>query len=1658
MSQVDQSRTPYFNDFNEDKQFYNILNRPGFAIQTREFNQIQSMFYQQIERIGNHFFEEGSVVIPGNVSYDLNYSYVTVNMTLPSDFSNMAQYAKTNEVILQSITTGLKARVVGFVDAEDTDPDTFYLMYLNGGNDNNTHLFQTDETIRVLINNQSTELTQASVLNTGIGSKITVESGVFYMQGKFILVPEVTIPLDKYNNAPSKSVGFVYNEKIVTEIDDNSLYDNAQGSPNFTAPGAHRLHIGADLQAFDSPSDAPDDYYEIFRISEGRLQKMARGPGYNVLGDVLAKRTYDESGNYEVKGFSVDLREHLKDGNRGVYPAPDGDESKFVAGIGPGLAYVKGYSAETLSTTNVIVDKARDTATDNNLSLSAQLGYYITASSISNIPDISNHELVEFYNGSSTLLGTGRVKTIESTISAYNIYLFDVKDTNGVVSTSFISDVRSIEGTGSIPFTAVVSEANAELKGTNDSGSVFGLSYQFVKSLVNPDTGEEDSSFNVIKQYNTSTNSSGQVVISADSNSSFLTQNPLYSYASFTDTTNDVVDISSISTVGGTPVGGNITIDFGVSEANRPVRINVLTSIDEARTRTKTMLTSSKIGLVENGKLFLGKADAVKLTSVTDDDGNDVTDQFVLVNNAKKSFYDISYVQTSESFVDPVTVVFEYFNHGVGDYFSVDSYESIDYKDIPVENGVRLSDVIDFRSRIDDTRTDFVNSGSSKVVVPVPNSVVRIDIEYYLPRRDVIYIDENGTLGVKKGAPDLNPAYPKAPSNAMSLFQLDIPPYTISVDNVSANKSSIRRYTMDDIGRLEDRLDGLEYYVSLSLLEKDAADMQIIDPVTGLNRFKNGFLVDNFESHAIGDTSWGDYHVSIGDGQMRPEMRFNAVDFGANETLSSNIRVSDGIATLDYTEEEFLSQMLRSEYLNVNPYAVFRWEGEVTLSPSVDNWVDVVYTEPRIITRTVTNNVNVSNPSQQWTNNATVLSSSTSTSVQEIHPHGKFVNPIATDFGATTTASRTVTSTNTQQLQNVSTSSSSRTTGDSAIGNEWLPFMRSREVEVIGEGHKPETKLNFFFDDNNMNEYIRPISGSLGDDIITDSEGSFRCVFVIPNNDQIQIPVGTKLFVATDSEENRRELSLSYGDAEYTASSRRESRQRTILVTHIRTIERATITSTNSTTTTWWDPLAQSFLVEETGGIFVTKVDLFFLSKDKSIPVHVDIREMENGTPTQNIIPGSRTLLKPSDVNESEDGSVPSTFTFNYPVYLEEGREYCIMIWANSINYNAFVAKMGKTDLATGKVISKQPYMGVLFKSQNSSTWTPDQNADLQFVLHRARFSTAPGYLKLQNKELPKIRYDKQILSSSNGTNIVNVNIDKHNFVTESLLTLENVEAGNGYTVDQINGSHSVVEVTDMNNVKIEVSGASATSTGRFGGSSVYVSDSAIASFFNLNCNDINYSGTDIRYRATGMTGKSINGSETPYQVISEPKVIEKGGMQSLKQPWMITNKADEVANFNGNPSMTIDTTLSTTNSNVSPVIDLYSFNLICPYYLIDGEIDQAEADGSNSYAKYRTNIAGITNPANSLRIFMDTVFDQNSDVIVSCRLGNSEEEIEESAWFEIENSGNIVTTNDEMAEIEYALDEVSEYTYFQIMVQLKSRNCTRVPVCRNLRVLALGT
>lgn len=173
------------------------------------------------------------------------------------------------------------------------------------------------------------------------------------------------------------------------------------------------------------------------------------------------------------------------------------------------------------------------------------------------------------------------------------------------------------------------------------------------------------------------------------------------------------------------------------------------------------------------------------------------------------------------------------------------------------------------------------------------------------------------------------------------------------------------------------------------------------------------------------------------------------------------------------------------------------------------------------------------------------------------------------------------------------------------------------------------------------------------------------------------------------------------------------------------------------------DPVAQTFYVpvnDYPDGVFVSSVDLFFRNRGESLPIEVQIRPVVNGVPSSNtVIPGATTTLDNDEILVSNfpsisDVTTNTRFTFPSPVYLNSGYEYAVVVITDDYGYDFYGTALGEKIIGTDTVVSKQPFMGSMFKSQNQMTWTPLQDEDMMFVLNKASFVDEGTIIFEENK------------------------------------------------------------------------------------------------------------------------------------------------------------------------------------------------------------------------------------------------------------------------------------------------------------------------------------
>tara|TARA_Y100001978_G_scaffold203510_1_gene230267 strand:- start:18840 stop:25616 length:6777 start_codon:yes stop_codon:yes gene_type:complete len=926
--------------------------------------------------------------------------------------------------------------------------------------------------------------------------------------------------------------------------------------------------------------------------------------------------------------------------------------------------------------------------------------------------------------------------------------------------------------------------------------------------------------------------------------------------------------------------------------------------------------------LINNEAVVGQTTKAVHVVSNVSAGSPNIKDRYFLDNGQRDGYYDLSRLQLKTGSQSPnnvVTVIFDHFESGTGDYYAVSSYNlgensnQISYEDIPnyspnkVDLGgfepdgqFELSDAVDFRSPVnalltlgnyDQTSVPNMSAvttspfayasrvfSDKEFNTPIPGTTVDADISFYVPRIDRVFLHQTGEFEVVNGYPDITPQKPQPVDNAIEMFELFVPAYTKNVKDISVQAKDYRRYTMKDIGKISNRVTNLERITSLSLLEKDSLSKQILD-ADGLDRFKSGFLVDNFRGHKIGDVSHPDYRVAIDTkrGILRPQHDTQFFDIELNNTSSTNFQKTGDLITLPYTENVFVEQDKASRSLNVNPYHVFAFIGNVELTPETDVWQDTE-TLPEVRINREGNFDAVLAENQNSI--GTIWNAWQTTWVGEPEVVGEEVISRTESYDGNpgqggeltptvTTVTREITETPEGQIRNgIKTSVVEEfveTRNDRIVSISVIPFCRERTIEIDATNLKPQTVHYVFFDGIRVDEYVRPFDTNYSNDghtgaaalVKTDNNGRLRAFFDLPNNRAQKFPTGQRQMRITSSATDLPQPA-SYGTGTYQAQgllqtsqteivSTRNGRvvtehlsgERTIVkkgerynttvepgntppsppppppTTPVPTVPDPTPTPSPSATptpapttspqpsptptptkpplespiptgpgpggkiveqqrdqrvasnnerfrdereTVWRDPLAESFLVESAGGAFMTSVDVFFKTKDKNLPVSVEIRNMVNGYPGQIILPFSTVTKNPADVNISADGSVATTFTFPSPVYIEDGKEMCFVVFSNSNEYEAHISRMGEPDLITGETISGQPYGGSLFKSQNSSTWTAEQTDDLKFTLRQAKFDvTKVPALQFENKHLPSRRLQPNPIVTTQGESFIKV-------------------------------------------------------------------------------------------------------------------------------------------------------------------------------------------------------------------------------------------------------------------------------------------------------------
>lgn len=1384
---------PYYDDFSEDKKFLRLMFRPGYGVQARELTQVQTILQNQIERFGSHIFDEGSIVLDGRISENrVKYAKVALGTTVdPSDFvGTVAQ-----------VSGKANARIVhaeGILEGSGDEYSVLFFDYMDGGT-----TFGINDTITATAAN-GTGIT-AGVTGPAVGGilgdavVVSVERGVRFVEGYFVLNTAQSIgayaltgstgSYVRLYNSPTTSIGFSVDKTFVTAEDDTSLNDPAFGFYNYAAPGSDRFKIDLTLsQRTFLPSDTASinnfsrvGFLEFMRIDDGDIVKVEKYPDYAMLEDTLARRTYDESGNYTVVPFELNLKG----------PTSAGATKVLKAELSTGKAYVFGYEFETQSKTKLNLPCARGGAhlrtveRDFNRSVGpyTRVIFSGVADSIGATTDFATHPSVFLSTGASGAafapIGTARVRWVEPySPPVYNLSLYDINITG---PTAVFTDVKRIF------FPSLTAAAKHAFAITGSAGlqseSQGLLLYQVPEG--SGVTAFTDANY-AITTYKTQTASTlpHSFSLNAVSGLEFAVGPSEISIPN----ENVVVFDQDGKVVGGTAArdSGNTAVLSVTVSSNTSIgkKLHIITTEDVTQSpmvsRTKTLETASLTltgqwgsSLTGDGRgstadtLYLnGYTDVLQVLSLTGTKGASSGISILPFMNfddgQRDALYDWSRMWMTAGvtgITGPFYATFRHYSHSATDGpFTVKSYP--DYEDIPSYTSRTTGTVFSLRDCIDFRPVRNTN-GTIKTNTWVPTNTAANDnnFEYthHLARTDKIVLTRDRRFAVISGVPSINGDLPPDDPNAMSLYTVRLNPYTFSADDASIRYVENKRYTMRDIGDLEKRIEAVEYYTTLSLLEQEAKAKKILDGA-GDEMPKKGILVDQFKGHTVADNTDLMFAASID--YERNELRppFTIRSYGLTAGSLSNVvgNLTDGVYTLNFTQSPEISHILSSESAAVNPSTVISFLGSLKISPSSDTWYDTTK-QPSV-------RVNVEGENDNWEQNSA-------------YGFGTRYNDWEAIWFGRDNANEKNTKPNlvrnrllTAKVEGLSLSSiNSSVTPESmkkiirnkTVGRDVLPVARPKTLTLTTTGLKPTTAYRVYCDDVDVTAYCTSGSASTNNKGEATILFSFNAPQTAPYAEQ-NFLIGRHTIRVTDGT-NADDPSnwTMLAEATYTVEGAYDSvTEEGILSTRLPDTRRKSVKSDKIVSNLseiltssgeirgYSDPLSQTIYIDPVKypkGVFVKSIDLYFSDKETltTIPVTVHIRPTISGYPhPSKVLPFATSTLYSDGVSTADlitaGDQNKTNFAFSSPVYLLPAREYAICVSTNSPNYSVFTGTIGSTILRASEeddkiLVTKQPLLRSLFKATNSGNLIKNDNQTLTLRLNLCKF-TASGNMTVENE------------------------------------------------------------------------------------------------------------------------------------------------------------------------------------------------------------------------------------------------------------------------------------------------------------------------------------
>lgn len=735
-------------------------------------------------------------------------------------------------------------------------------------------------------------------------------------------------------------------------------------------------------------------------------------------------------------------------------------------------------------------------------------------------------------------------------------------------------------------------------------------------------------------------------------------------------------------------------------------------------------------------------SDIYEIISTTGDVPN-----YIFDNGQKDTYYDFARIKSKTLYNGTgFTASVNYFSHSGfgpfvgGDDGSYPSYEEIPQYDTQQGRTISLRNSLDFRPVRVGNENSFTLTGPYEVPSFIFDGYEHsVSYSYYLPRIDKIVLTKDKQFKVIKGIPHEDPTPPPDNSNSMTLYSIRFNPYTFDQNDVTIVKEDNRRFTMKDIGNLEKRVEKIEYYSTLSLLEQEAKNTPIYDEF-GFEIPKKAILVDQFTGTESADVSNTDFLCSINKEtkELRPPCSISQFGYSENKNpVITGLTSSNNIVTFDYSEEEYISNKKTNSSRKINSNAIVDFNGTVRMIPHSDPWFST--------NRSPVVKSNVEGENDSWSIGKASFSMNSNFWDHNWFGKNSFNNRVNRKKTAITKNYKT------KQLaiDKIGTfgviGSSMKSTPERLVDTTIVPYCREKTVDIYVTGLRPNKQHYVYFDSNPT-----PITS-----FTTSSNGSQLVENITITGDTYL--AGKKLVRILDNDQNTLSTSTSSADTIYSVSGmtkdvdssrfsrplikRREASNSPNLTndTLTRDYQRKENKSKLSK-----ENLAQIFTVDPTNtplGIMVKSVGIYFSSWptespsisdygnfEKNLPVKLFLKPVINGYPSPSKIIAESQLYDIENVNGTENSSEDYkyvVFEFDYPVYLEPA-DYALELETNSSSYEVktYVLPSADNKLNLNERESVvDTYIGSFFLPKNTGKSEKINNEILSFVINKCDFS-----------------------------------------------------------------------------------------------------------------------------------------------------------------------------------------------------------------------------------------------------------------------------------------------------------------------------------------------